>query len=141
MTPAVTIHACMFVFPGAAGPFSTIANGETLVPVPNELCVYPPPMTVVPVGHVACEEMFELAPSVAVLPVTCWTDIPAGPVGPLGPVGPVAPSLPLVPFVPLVPFAPVGPLGPVWFQFSDVSVDLQFVTALSITRNAPPDFV
>ena len=49
---------------------------------------------------------------------------------PAGPVGPTAP---------FVPFAPVGPLAPVtpfWFQFSDVSPDLQFAV-LSITYSDP----
>jgi len=51
--------------------------------------------------------------------------------------------VPLVPFVPAVPVgprAPVAPFAPFWFQFSDVSFELQLMTPSSITLSAPPDF-
>ena len=69
---------------------------------------------------------------------------PEGPLGPEAPDGPAGPDGPLGPVAPLGPegpLAPEGPLGPEAFQLSAVSVALQFVTVLSMTRSAPPDFM
>jgi hypothetical protein len=65
---------------------------------------------------------------------------PVAPTEPVAPAGPVAPAAPVAPVPPVPPVGPAGPVGPTWFQEIAVSVDLQFVTVLSITRSDPPDF-